>query len=149
VQPMSTMVFRTGPLTVKSTEHALRPTSSALVGLRDHLNYAGAGSRPDLAAALPGLAIPSLRLAIECQCYHSASMANLLVRDVPEAIHATLQQRAERQGKSLQQYLAGELARLAARPTTEELLARIERRRGGRVGMKQAVEDISGERSRR
>jgi hypothetical protein len=59
-------------------------------------------------------------------------MANLLVRDVPEEIHATRQQQAERQGKSLQQYLAGELARPAARPTTEELLDRIERRRGAR-----------------
>jgi hypothetical protein len=53
------------------------------------------------------------------------------------------------QGKSLQQYLAGELARLAARPTTEELFARIERRKGGRVGLKQAAEDIADERSRR
>jgi plasmid stability protein len=76
-------------------------------------------------------------------------MANLLVRDVPEDVHATLQQRAERQGKSLQQYLAGELARLAARPTTEELFDRIERRHGGHVGLKQAAEDIAGERSRR
>ena len=95
-----------------------------------------------LAVGLPALAIGS-------QCYHNESMANLLVRDVPEDIHATLQQRAERQGKSLQQYLAGELARLAARPTTEELLARIERRKGGRVGLKQAAEDIADERSRR
>jgi antitoxin FitA len=75
-------------------------------------------------------------------------MVSVLVRDVPEDIHATLQQRAERQGKSLQQYLAGELARLAARPTTEELLDRIERRQGGRVGLKQAAEDVAGERSR-
>ena len=88
-------------------------------------------------------------LDIGLRCYHNDSMANLLVRDVPEEVHTTLQQRAERQGKSLQQYLAGELARLAARPTTEELLARIERRHGGRVGLKQAAEDIAGERSRR
>jgi plasmid stability protein len=76
-------------------------------------------------------------------------MANLLIRDVPEDIHTTLQQRAERQGMSLQQYLAAELARLAVRPTTEELLARIERRKGGRVGLKQAAKDIADERSRR
>ena len=88
-------------------------------------------------------------LPLAWQCYHNDSMANLLVRDVPEDIHATLQRRAERQGQSLQQYLAGELARLAARPTTEELLARIERRKGGRVGLKQAAEDIADERSRR
>ena len=46
-------------------------------------------------------------------------------------------------------HLSGELARLAARPTTEELFDRIERRHGGRVGLKQAAEDIADERSRR
>ena len=76
-------------------------------------------------------------------------MANVLVRDVPEEVHRKLQQRAEEQGKSLQQYLAGELTRLAARPTTEEVLARIERRRGSRVGFRQAAADLTGERSLR
>jgi plasmid stability protein len=76
-------------------------------------------------------------------------MANVLVRDVPEAVHRKLQRRAEEQGKSLQQYLAEELTRLAARPTTEEVLARIERHRGGRVGLAQAAEDLAGDRSRR
>jgi plasmid stability protein len=91
--------------------------------------------------------LPSLAIAVER--YHNASMANLLVRDVPEEIHSALQQRAEQQGKSLQQYLAGELARLATRPTVDEVLTRIERRRGGRVGLKQAALDISAERTRR
>jgi hypothetical protein len=72
-----------------------------------------------------------------------------LVRDVPEAVHAALQRRAEAQGQSLQQYLAAELARLAERPTVEELFARISRRRGGRVGLRQASDDLVDERSRR
>jgi hypothetical protein len=76
-------------------------------------------------------------------------MPNVLVRDVPEDVHAALQLRAERQGQSLQQYLAGELARLAERPTLGEVLDRIERRRGGLVGFAQAVEDLSSERSSR
>lgn len=69
-------------------------------------------------------------------------MPNVLVRDVPEEIHGQLQRRAENQGKSLQQYLMAELKRLAERPTIDEVLSRIERRSGGRVGLDQAVADL-------
>ncbi len=75
-------------------------------------------------------------------------MPNLLVRDVPEAVHAALQRRAEQRGQSLQQYLSGELKRLAERPSLDEVLDRIGRRRGGRVGFEQAVQDLSEERQR-
>jgi len=75
-------------------------------------------------------------------------MPNLLVRDVPEAVHAALQRRAEQRGQSLQQYLAGELKRLAERPSLDEVLDRIGRHRGGRVGLTQAVQDLAGERKR-
>jgi plasmid stability protein len=75
-------------------------------------------------------------------------MSNVLVRDVPEDVHAALQRRAERRGQSLQQYLAGELRRLAERPSLEDVLDRIDRRQGGRVGLAQAVEDLAEERSR-
>jgi plasmid stability protein len=75
-------------------------------------------------------------------------MSNVLVRDIPEDIHAALQRRAERRGQSLQQYLAGELRRLAERPSLEEVLDRIDRREGGRVGLAQAVEDLAEERAR-
>jgi antitoxin FitA len=73
-------------------------------------------------------------------------VSNILVRDVPDEVHAELQRRAELNGQSLQQYLAGELKRLAARPALGELMARIERNRGGRVGLSQAVEDLRSER---
>ena len=75
-------------------------------------------------------------------------MPNVLVRDVPEAVHVALQRRAEQRGQSLQQYLAAELKRLAQKPTLDEVLDRISRRRGGRVGFGQAVEDLSDERRR-
>lgn len=71
-----------------------------------------------------------------------------LVRDVPEQVHAALKQRAERRGRSLQQYLSGELRRLAERPSMDEVLERIESRNGGRVGIVQAVEDLADERRR-
>ncbi|MHB1431766.1 MAG: FitA-like ribbon-helix-helix domain-containing protein [Streptosporangiaceae bacterium] len=76
-------------------------------------------------------------------------MPNLLVRDVPDEIHAALQRRAERRGQSLQQFLAGELRRLAERPSVEEVLDRIERRSGGRVGLRQAADDLAAEREGR
>jgi plasmid stability protein len=75
-------------------------------------------------------------------------MPNVLVRDIPEDIHAALQRRAERRGQSLQQYLAAELRRLAERPSPEEVLDRIDRRQGGRVGLAQAVEDLAEDRAR-
>ncbi len=76
-------------------------------------------------------------------------MPNLLVRDLPDDVHAALQRRAERRGQSLQQYLSSELRRLAERPSVDEVLDRIEHRSGGRVGLRQAAEDLSEERSRR
>ena len=75
-------------------------------------------------------------------------MSNVLVRDIPEDVHAALQRRAELRGQSLQQYLAGELRRLAERPSIDEVLDRINRHRGGRVGLRQAVEDLAEERGR-
>jgi len=76
-------------------------------------------------------------------------MPNLLVRDIPDDVHAALQRRAERRGQSLQQYLSSELRRLAGRPSIDEVLDRIDRRSGGRVGLAQAAEDLSEERARR
>lgn len=76
-------------------------------------------------------------------------MPNVLVRDIPDDVHAALQHRAERRGQSLQQYLAAELRRLAERPGIDEVLDRIAARRGGRVGLAQAVQDLSEERAQR
>jgi hypothetical protein len=75
-------------------------------------------------------------------------MPNVLVRDIPEEIHAALQRRAERHGQSLQQYLAAELRRLAERPSIDEVLDRIDSQRGGQVGFRQAVEDLAEDRAR-
>jgi hypothetical protein len=76
-------------------------------------------------------------------------MPNVLVRDIPDEVHAALQRRAEERGQSLQQYLAAELARLAERPSVDELFARIGRRRGGRVGLRTAAADLADEREGR
>jgi plasmid stability protein len=76
-------------------------------------------------------------------------MANLLVRDLPDDVHAALQQRAKRAGQSLQQYLTRELTRIAARPSLDEVLDRIEQRTGGTVGLEQAAADLGTERAGR
>jgi plasmid stability protein len=49
----------------------------------------------------------------------------LQVRDVPEHVHRTLKSRAAQSGMSLSEYLRGELALIASRPTPEEVLARL------------------------
>lgn len=82
-------------------------------------------------------------------CFHNASMPNVLVRNIPDDVHAALQRRAERRGQSFQQYLAAELARLASQPSIDELFERVGRRRGGRVGLRTAVEDLDADRADR
>ncbi len=76
-------------------------------------------------------------------------MPNVLVRDLPEDVHAVLRRRAERSGKSFQQYLASELTRLASQPSVEELFDRVGRRHGGHVGLQTAVDDLDAERADR
>jgi plasmid stability protein len=73
-------------------------------------------------------------------------MPNILIRDVSDHVHATLQRRAAAVGQSLQQYLVNELTRLAGRPTLSEVLARAAALEGGRVGLTTAVEDLRAER---
>jgi plasmid stability protein len=76
----------------------------------------------------------------------NASVPNILVRDLPDDVHRALAHRAEHRGQSLQQYLASELTRLAERPALDELFARVSKRRGGKVGLAQAVVDLDEER---
>jgi plasmid stability protein len=58
------------------------------------------------------------------------------VRNVPDALHRKLKARAAVAGQSLSDYLRAELERVAARPTREEMLARIHSR--ARVQLKTA-----------
>jgi plasmid stability protein len=51
------------------------------------------------------------------------------VRNVPEALHRKLKVRAAASGQNLSDYLLAELERLAARPTREEMLTRLHRRK--------------------
>lgn len=56
------------------------------------------------------------------------------IREVPDEVHRTLKARAAASGTSLSEYLRRLLERSAARPTPEELSARIRARGGASLG---------------
>ncbi len=76
-------------------------------------------------------------------------MPHVQVRDVPDAVHEVLVRRAELAGQSLQQYLASQLAVMAATPTLDEVLDRIEQRAKGRLSAADALGAVEAERDRR
>lgn len=76
-------------------------------------------------------------------------MTNVQVRDVPDEVHQALVRRAELAGQSLQQFLAAQLAEIAATPTVQEVLDRIERRPKGVLSAAAAIEALDEEHARR
>ena len=54
----------------------------------------------------------------------------ITIRNVPDEVRDELAARAARQRKSMQEYLRGELSRLASRPSIENWLAEVQRRKG-------------------
>ena len=56
-------------------------------------------------------------------------MAVITIRDVPEDVRDALAARATRQRQSMQEFLRGELERIAARPSRSVLLRGIQRRK--------------------
>lgn len=56
-------------------------------------------------------------------------MASVTIRDVPDETRDELAARAAITGRSLQEYLRGELIELARRPDHETLLARVRERK--------------------
>jgi hypothetical protein len=79
---------------------------------------------------------------------HNACIPNVQIRDVPPEVHEALLRRAEAAGQSLQQYLAAQLAAIAATPTIDEIFDRIERRPKGRLSASEAIAAIDTERAR-
>jgi plasmid stability protein len=74
-------------------------------------------------------------------CVHAYDMSRMVqIRNVPDALHRKLKVRALDSGQTLSDYLLAELDRLAARPTREEMLARLHTRR--RVSLKRAAADV-------
>ena len=65
----------------------------------------------------------------------------ITIRNVPEEIRDELATRAARSGRSLQEYLAVQLAELASRPSAEDVIARA-RSRARATGRVLAAEEI-------
>lgn len=55
-------------------------------------------------------------------------MTTLYIRDVSDEVAQTLKERAAAEGKSLSAYVGAELARIAARPTNAQIVARLRER---------------------
>lgn len=55
-------------------------------------------------------------------------MTTLYIRDVSDAVADTLKERAAAAGVSLSAYVAGELTKIAARPTNAEIVQRLKTR---------------------
>jgi len=77
------------------------------------------------------------------RCWQNSSMSvQITIRDVPVPVRDELASRAALQGKSMQEFLRTELERLAARPSVENWLEQVRRRkRAGqnRVSAKQIL----------
>ena len=59
-------------------------------------------------------------------CSHAIHMSKMVqIRNVPDVLHRTFTIRAAHSAQTLSDYLRAELERLAARPTRDEMLARI------------------------
>lgn len=69
----------------------------------------------------------------------------LTIRNVPESVRDELAARAARSGRSLQEYLAAQLADLASRPSVEDVLARA-RARATAAGHELDVADVLADR---
>lgn len=75
-------------------------------------------------------------------------MPNVQIRDVPAEVHEALVRRAGTAGQSLQQFLSAQLEAIAATPTLDEMLDRIEGRAKGSVHRSGVVAAIEAERAR-
>ena len=63
-------------------------------------------------------------------CEHAHHMPKMVqIRNVPEGLHRKLKGRAADSGQTLSDFLLAELERLAARPTRDEMLARVHGRK--------------------
>lgn len=81
--------------------------------------------------------------------YHQIRMASMIqIRNVPEELHRELKARAALEGKTLSDYLLGELRTLAVRPTMRQWLRRSEAFTSVAVSESPAAA-LAAERSRR
>ena len=76
-------------------------------------------------------------------------MVSITIRDVPQESRNELAARAAREGRSLQEYLRGQLIALASRPDPEAVLERIRTRKemvGSTIEVEQILADKDADR---
>ena len=79
--------------------------------------------------------------------YFDGMATTITVRHVPDEVRNELAARAARSGRSLQEYMLGELERLASRPPVSELLDEVrERKRGRQLDREQILADRDADR---
>ncbi|HRV59595.1 MAG: hypothetical protein KDB54_00335 [Solirubrobacterales bacterium] len=72
-------------------------------------------------------------------------MPSIQVKNVPEEVHRALQERARASGQSLQEFLQGELRRIADRATLDQIFKEAQRE-GGTFTFDEVIEAIHAER---
>jgi len=94
--------------------------------------------------------MPTLQLAYCLPCWQYASMSiQITIRDVSEKVRDELASRAALQGKSMQEYLRGELERLTSRPTVTSWLEQVRKRKRAsqtRVSTRQILQNRDADR---
>lgn len=88
-------------------------------------------------------------IAIATLCYQNESMVNLLIRDIPESVHARLIARAEAAGQSLQQFLLSELTKISDVRSLDEMLELSAREATGNITFADAVAALRADREER
>jgi hypothetical protein len=78
----------------------------------------------------------------------TASMPNVLIRDLPAEAHAVLSRRANDAGMSLQKFLVRELTRYALTPTMAEFFDGYDMSDFGAVDVDAVVDEIRADRER-
>lgn len=81
----------------------------------------------------PGALVPQVAPAVIAKCMHprhNTSMSvQITIRKVPEKVRDELAARAALEHKSMQEYLLGELQRLAERPSVDRWLEQVRERK--------------------
>jgi len=71
----------------------------------------------------------------------------ITIRNVPETVRDELAARAARSGRSLQEFLLGELSTAVSRPTVDDVIARARTRaRGSHIGVAEILAARDAER---
>lgn len=80
---------------------------------------------------------------------YAGSVATIQIKNVSDAAHDVLRQRAAAAGQSLQEYMLAWVERAASRPTVDEVLDRVGHRSGGHLLAGDVVRQLREERDQR